>query len=380
MPDERKRSEILDALEVMEHERRLPREQIIEAIEYALQKAYEKHYGPNQNVTVEVNRDTAEMRIWQRKTVVFPDDVDNPDTEISIDEARQLTDDIEVGMEIDIEVLDKSFGRIAVQSARQVIVQRMRDFERDVVRKEFADRNGTIITGTVTRSDHRDLIVDLGRTEGIIPRSEQANGERFRVGDRIKAVVKEVRELHEGQHGPQVVLSRCSPALLKCLFESQVPEIEKGTVQIKAVVREAGTRSKIAVRSLDPNVDPVGACVGPKGSRVQSIVEELHNEKIDVIPWSEDNSVFIANALQPSHVTKVTLKPSAGESNNAVVIVPDGQLPLAIGREGQNARLAAKLTGWHIDIKSESAAAAEAAAAETAAQADEEQPSEEEQP
>ena len=300
-----------------------------------------------------MDRDTAAIHIWQRKTVV-PEVLDS-NTEISLEDALLLSEDAELGMELDIEVQNDAFGRIAAQSAKQVILQRMREFERDIIREEFSDRKGKLMSGTVVRHERREIIVDLGRAEGIIPPSEQAHNEFFRVGDRVKALVLDVRD---GQHGPQIILSRSSPGLLKCLFESQVPEIEKKVVQVKAVVREAGLRSKIAVKSNDPNVDPVGACVGPKGSRVQGIVEELRNEKIDVIPWSDDIAEFIANALQPSHVTKVTLNK---EQSNAVVIVPDQQLPLAIGREGQNARLAAKLTGWHIDIKSESSAAQEAA-------------------
>lgn len=367
MADENNKSEILRALEAIEHERKLPKEKIIEAIEDALQKAYERNYGANQQVIIELDRDTAALHIWQRKTVV-PEVID-PNNEMSLEEALQLSEDAELGMELDIEVPNDAFGRIAAQSAKQVILQRMREAERDIIRSEFSDRRGKIMTGTVTRHERREIVVDLGRVEGIIPPSEQAHNEFFRVGDRVKALVVDVRD---SQHGPQIILSRSSPGLLKCLFESQVPEIEKGIVQIKAVVREAGLRSKIAVKSSDPNVDPVGACVGPKGSRVQGIVEELRNEKIDVIPWSDDVAEFIANALQPSHVTKVTLNK---ELSNAVVVVPDQQLPLAIGREGQNARLAAKLTGWHIDIKSESSVAAEAQKAKEAE--DEAIPSEE---
>ena len=357
------REQLLAALDALERERKLPKEKIIEAIEDALQKAYERNYGTNQQVIVELDRDTADLHIWLRKTVV-PEVMDS-NREIKLEDAEQLAPNVEVGMEIDIETTNENFGRIAAQSAKQVILQRMREFERDIIRDEFSDRRGKLMGGTVPRHERREITVDLGRAEGIIPPSEQAHSEFFHVGDRIKALVLEVKD---GPHGPQIILSRSSPGLLKCLFETQVPEIEKGVVQIKAVVREAGLRSKIAVRSTDPNVDPVGACVGPKGSRVQGIVEELRNEKIDVIPWSDNIEEFIANALQPSRVTKVI--PNK-EQNNAVVIVPDQQLPLAIGREGQNARLAAKLTGWHIDIKSESSAAAEAAkkqAAEAAKQ------------
>lgn len=354
MASDNKKSELLQALEAIVSERKLPKDKIIEAIEDALQKAYERNYGANHNVSIEIDRDNGALHIWQRKKVV--PEVFNPEVEISLEDAKAQVEDAEIGMELEFDLPSESFGRIAAQSAKQVILQRMREFERDIIRDEFHDRKGKIMSGIVSRHERRELILDLGRAEGIIPYSEQAQNETFRVGDRLKALVIDVRD---GQHSPQIILSRSSPELLKCLFESQVPEIQQGTVTIKAVVREAGLRSKIAVKSNDPNVDPVGSCVGPKGNRVQVIVEELRNEKIDVIPWSDDMGEFIANALQPSKVTKVTL--DKGESH-ATVIVPDQQLPLAIGREGQNARLAAKLTGWHIDIKSESNAAAELAA------------------
>ena len=337
--------EILSALKQIEKERNVPLDMILHAIEDALAKAYEKHFGANQNVIIEIDRSTGALHVWQRKLVV--PEVEDPGTEMSLDEARQLSEDAELGMEIDLEVPNDAFGRIAAQTAKQVIVQRIREFERNVIRDEYLKRQYDLMSGTVQRHERREVLLDLGRAEGVIPVGEQAHNEWFRHGDRVKALVIDVRD---SPRGPQVVLSRSNPGLLKRLFELEVPEIRQGIVQVKAVVREAGLRSKVAVKSLDSAVDPVGACVGPKGSRVQAVVDELRNEKIDVIPWSDDPITFVANSLQPARVTRVTL---FEETRNAVVVVPDHQLSLAIGREGQNARLAAKLTGWHIDIKSE---------------------------
>ncbi len=365
----------LPALEALEKERGISVERILPTIEDAMVKAYEKQYGSGQNINIEIDRKSGELIIWQNKRVV--EVVEDPNSEMSLQEAIDNgIDDPEVGMEIEFDVSSevfKDFGRIAAQAAKQVIYQRLREFERDAVKEEFERCMGQVKTVTVQRSERREVIVDINRYEGVIPESGLAHNEYLRKGDRIKALVVEVRE---GQRGPQVVFSRSSPELLKCLFESSVPEIGKGIVQIKAVVREAGLRSKIAVKSLDPNVDPVGACVGPKGTRVQGIVDELRNEKIDVIPWSDDISVLISNSLQPASVSQVIINK---EANSAMVVVADQQLPLAIGREGQNARLAAKLTGWHIDIRSESNYLAEEAAkraaqakkAEEAAQASE---------
>ena len=326
---------------------------ILRAIEDALVKAYEKHFGANQNVIIEIDRSSGELHVWQRKLVV--PEVEDPGTEMSLDEAKALSEDAELGMEIDLEVPNDMFGRIAAQTAKQVIVQRIREFEQNVIRDEYLKRQYDLMTGTVQRHERREILLDLGRAEGVIPVPEQAHNEWFRHGDRVKALVLDVRT---SLRGPQVVLSRSNPGLLKRLFEMEVPEIRQGIVQVKAVVREAGLRSKIAVKSLDSTVDPVGACVGPKGSRVQAVVDELRGEKIDVIPWSDDPITYVANSLQPAKVLRVTLIEDK-ELRNAVVVVPDHQLSLAIGREGQNARLAAKLTGWHIDIKSESSVARE---------------------
>lgn len=342
--------EILSALKQIEKERNVPLDMILQAIEDALVKAYEKNFGANQNVIIEIDRSTGELHVWQRKLVVL--EVEDPGTEMSLEEAKALAEEAELGMELDLEVPNDVFGRIAAQTAKQVIVQRIREFEQNVIREEYLKRQYDLMVGTVQRHERREVLLDLGRAEGVIPVAEQAHNEWFRHGDRVKALVLDVRT---SLRGPQVVLSRSNPGLLKRLFEQEVPEIRQGIVQVKAVVREAGLRSKIAVKSLDSSVDPVGACVGPKGSRVQAVVDELRNEKIDVIPWSDDPITYVANSLQPAKVLRVTLFEDK-ETRNAVVVVPDNQLSLAIGREGQNARLAAKLTGWHIDIKSESSA------------------------
>ena len=305
--------------------------------------------------------------MWARKTVV--ETVTDPKTQVTPAEALEMGADEEecaLGTIIEVEMSEEvnaAFGRIAAQTARQVLSTKLRDIEREAMREEFSTKINDIMTVTVQRSEHKEYIVEVRRSEndsshseGVIPVNEQSHNEYLRKGDRIKALVIGVRD---SPRGPQVVFSRSNPGLLKHLFEQSVPEINRGIVSIKAVVREAGLRSKIAVKSNDPSIDPVGACVGPKGTRVQSIVDELRNEKIDVIPWSEDASTFISNALQPAVVTSVTLNKDDSGNDKALVIVADKYLPLAIGREGQNARLAAKLTGWHIDIRSESNVLAE---------------------
>ena len=341
-------TDFLSALKQIERERNIPMNMLLQAIEDALVAAYKRNFGPNQNVIIEIDRNTGELHIWQRKLVV--PEVEEPGLEMSIEEAQQYSPEADIGMELDIEVPNDTFGRIAAQTAKQVIVQRIREAEREIVYGEYAKREGELISGTVQRYEHRSLLVDLGRAEGVIPPNEQAHNEWFRHGDRVKAYVLEVKTT---ARGPQVMLSRSQPGFLVRLFELEVPEIRQGIIQVKAVVREAGYRSKIAFKSLDNAVDPVGACVGPKGSRVQAVVDELKGEKIDVIPWSDDPHTFVANSLQPARVSRVTLY---DDQKSAVVVVPDSQLSLAIGKEGQNARLAARLTGWKIDIKSETQA------------------------
>ncbi|MDR7434286.1 MAG: transcription termination factor NusA [Armatimonadota bacterium] len=339
--------ELMRALEQLEEEKGISREVIIEALEAALLSAYKKNFGQGaQNVRIEVDRETGEIRAYQIRTVT--EEVTDPNTQIALEEARVWDPTARVGDIVEVEVTPQGFGRIAAQTAKQVVVQRLREAERELVYKEFRDREGDIVTGIVQRIEKKNVYIDLGRIEAVLPPSEQIPRESYRQGQRIKAYVVEVRS---SSRGAQIVVSRTHPGLLKRLFELEVPEIVEGIVEIKAIAREAGGRTKIAVASRDRNVDAVGACVGPKGSRVQAIVDELHGEKIDIVPWSPDPAVFVANALSPAKVTSVEIDE---ETKTAYVIVPDNQLSLAIGREGQNARLAAKLTGWRIDIKSES--------------------------
>lgn len=361
-------SEMLNVLKQIEKEKNIPLERLLGFIEDALVAAYKKNFGANQNVIIEIDRTTGGFGIWQRKLVVPA--IEDPDTEMSLEEAQALSPDVEIGMELEMEVPNRTFGRIAAQTAKQVIVQKIREAERESIYGEYIRREGELISGTVQRKEGRSVLVDLGRAEGEIPPQEQAANEWFRHGDRIKCYVLEVRT---ASRGPQVILSRAQPAFLNKLFELEVPEIRQGIIRVKAVVREAGYRSKIAVKSLEATVDPVGACVGPKGSRVQAVVDELRGEKIDVIPWSDDPIMFVANSLQPARVSRVTLYE---EDRSAVVVVPDNQLSLAIGREGQNARLAAKLTGWKIDIKSEAQIRAAEKVAKEQAEAEQSVPAE----
>jgi transcription termination/antitermination protein NusA len=339
--------ELIKAIRQLEEEKGLGTDVLVEAIEAALLSAYKKNFGSAaQNIRVEVDRETGEQHVYSVRTIV--EAVTDPNTEVPLAEARTWDPESQVGDIVEVEVTPKDFGRIAAQTAKQVIVQRIREAERDMVYKEFRDREGDIVTGTVQRVERRNVYMDLGRIEAVLPPTEQAQREGYRQNDRVKAYVVEVKQ---GNRGPQIVVSRTHPGLLKRLFELEVPEIYEGIVEIKAIAREAGARSKVAVVSRDRNVDAVGACVGPKGSRVQSIVDELRGEKIDIVPWAGDPAAFVASALSPAKVIRVEV---TEETKTALVIVPDNQLSLAIGREGQNARLAAKLTGWRIDIKSES--------------------------
>jgi N utilization substance protein A len=340
-------AELLRALDQIEEEKGISKDIIVEAIEAALLSAYKKNFGATaQNMRIEMDRRTGEMRAYQVRTIV--EEVDDPTTQIALAQAREWDATAEAGEMVEVEVTPKDFGRIAAQTAKQVVVQRLREAERELVYKEFRDREGDIVTGIVQRIERKNVFLDLGRIEAVLPPPEQIPREGYRQGERVKAYVVEVRQ---GTRGPQIVVSRTHPGLLKRLFEIEVPEVYEGIVEIKAIAREAGTRSKIAVASRDRNVDAVGACVGPKGSRVQAIVDELRGEKIDIVAWSPDVSQFAAAALSPAKVVRVEINEA---TKTALVIVPDHQLSLAIGREGQNARLAAKLTGWRIDIKSES--------------------------
>ena len=339
--------ELLRALDQIEEEKGISKDVIVEAIEAALLSAYKKNFGATaQNMRIEMDRESGEMRAYQVRTIV--ENVDDPTTQIALLQVREWDPTSEIGEMVEVEVTPRDFGRIAAQTAKQVVVQRLREAERELVYKEFRDREGDIVTGIVQRIERKNVYMDLGRIEAVLPPPEQIPREGYRQGERAKAYVVEVRQ---GTRGPQIVVSRTHPGLLKRLFELEVPEVYEGIVELKAIAREAGTRSKIAVASRDRNVDAVGACVGPKGSRVQAIVDELRGEKIDIVSWSPDVAQFAAAALSPAKVVRVEINEP---TKTALVIVPDHQLSLAIGREGQNARLAAKLTGWRIDIKSES--------------------------
>lgn len=337
--------EFILALKQLESEKGIPEDVIIEALETALVSSYKKNFGTTQNVIVEINRDTGEISLAAEKEVV--DEVFDENTEIAVEDARRENPRLEIG-DIYYEKIDpEKFGRIAAQTARQVVIQRIKDAERDVIYDDYADRENEIITCDVQRVTKGNVFVDLGKTEAILPVSEQIQGESYHQGDRYKMLVLEVNKQPKG---PQIVLSRSHPNLVRRLFELEVPEIHDGIVEIFSIAREAGSRTKIAVFSKDEDVDPLGACVGFKGSRVKTIVDELHDEKIDIVIWEKDIAAFIGNALSPSKVVEVFINQ---REKSAMVVVPDYQLSLAIGKEGQNARLAAKLTNWKIDIKSE---------------------------
>ncbi|MHB1043059.1 MAG: transcription termination factor NusA [Eubacteriales bacterium] len=339
-------TEFLEALRELEKEKGITVDVLLEAIEAALLSAYKRNFGSLQNARVHINRDTGDFNVYSQRTVT--ENVEDPRQEISVDDANKIDPNYAVGDIVEAEVTPRNFGRIAAQTAKQVVVQRIREAERNIIYEEFADREGDIINGVVQRIEQKNVFIELGRTEAILVPSEQMPGEDYKQGGRIKAYIIEVRKTTKG---PQILVSRTHPGLLKRLFELEVPELQDGVVELKAVAREAGYRSKIAVYSRDENVDPVGSCVGPKGMRVQAIVSELNGEKIDIIKWDPDSSKFVASALSPAKVMAVEVWE---EEKVARVIVPDYQLSLAIGKEGQNARLAAKLTGWKIDIKSES--------------------------
>ncbi|ANB56412.1 transcription termination factor NusA [Anoxybacillus sp. B7M1] len=341
-------TQLLDALAALVKEKGISQEVLVEAIEAAIISAYKRNFGQAQNVRVDFNMDTGSIRVFARKEVV--EEVYDSRLEISIDEARSINPNYQVGDIVEIEVTPKDFGRIAAQTAKQVVTQRVREAERGVIYSEFMDREEDIMTGIVQRVDPRFAYVSLGKVEALLPASEQMPNETYRPHDRLKVYITKVEKTTKG---PQIFVSRTHPGLLKRLFELEVPEIYDGTVEIKSIAREAGDRSKISVHSDQPEVDPVGACVGPKGQRVQAVVDELKGEKIDIVRWSEDPVEFVANALSPAKVLSVIVNE---EERATTVIVPDYQLSLAIGKRGQNARLAAKLTNWKIDIKSESEA------------------------
>lgn len=340
--------ELLSAIEYLSKEKGVTADVICDSLEAVLITAYKKEYDGNPNATVRLDRLTGDYSIVSPKTVVA--EVADEENEISLEDARAIDKGYEEGDEILVDVTPKNFGRIAAQAAKQVMIQRLREAERNIVYDEFYGRTDDILTGIIQRIEQKNVYIDLGKAEAVLPYSEQIPTEEYTVGQRIKCYVVEVRN---SPKGAQIQLSRTHPGLLKRLFELEVPEIYDGVVELHSVAREPGKRSKIAVYSRDPNVDCVGACVGPKGARVQNIVMELQNEKIDIVKWDEDPAVYIANALSPAQVVSVTIDEGAKSS---VVVVPDYQLSLAIGKAGQNARLAAKLTNWKIDIKSESQA------------------------
>lgn len=340
--------ELLSAIEYLSKEKGVTADVICDSLEAVLITAYKKEYDGNPNATVRLDRLTGDYSIVSPKTVVA--EVADEENEISLEDAQAIDKGYEEGDEILVDVTPKNFGRIAAQAAKQVMIQRLREAERNIVYDEFYGRTDDIITGIIQRIEQKNVYIDLGKAEAVLPYSEQIPTEEYTVGQRIKCYVVEVRN---SPKGAQIQLSRTHPGLLKRLFELEVPEIYDGVVELHSVAREPGKRSKIAVYSRDPNVDCVGACVGPKGARVQNIVMELQNEKIDIVKWDEDPAVYIANALSPAQVVSVTIDEGAKSS---VVVVPDYQLSLAIGKAGQNARLAAKLTNWKIDIKSESQA------------------------
>ena len=340
--------EFIEALHELEKGRGISAEILFEAIEAALISAYKKNFGSLQNVRVLIDRSTGEFKVYARKTVV--EIVEDARTQVGLEDARKIDPNYQLEDIVEYAVTPRDFGRIAAQTAKQVVVQRIREAERGMIYDEYVNREGDIVTGVVQRYEQKNVIIDLGKIEAVLPAQEQIPGEVYQSFERIKTYVLEVKKTTKG---PQIMLSRTHPGLIKRLFELEVPEIHDGIVEIKGVSREAGARSKIAVYSRDSNVDPVGACVGPKGARVQTIVTELKGEKIDIVNYSTDPQEFVANALSPAKV--VGVYPKLNEKV-AIVVVPDYQLSLAIGKEGQNARLAAKLTGWKIDIKSESQA------------------------
>lgn len=341
-------SELFQALTTLSEEKGIDKETLLNALEAALISAYKKNFKTASNVSVKFNEEEGTMKVYARKRVV--EEVQNELEEISLEEARQINRAYEVGDIIEEEVTPRNFGRIAAQAAKQVVTQRVREAERDVIYEEYIDREEDVITGIVQRVDGNNVFVDLGKVEAKLSKIDQIPSEEYKVHDRIKVYITKVTKTGKG---PQVSISRSHPGLLKRLFEMEVPEIYDGTVEIKSIAREAGERSKIAVYASNPEVDPVGSCVGPKGQRVQAVVNELNGEKIDIVEWSDDPVVYVSNALSPSKVIDVLVDEA---ENQTTVIVPDDQLSLAIGKKGQNARLAAKLTGWKIDIKSESEA------------------------
>ena len=338
--------EFIKAIDELEKEKEISKDILIESIEIALVSAYKKNYGTSQNVRVVIDRDEGDIDVFMKRNIV--EEVVDDLTEISIADALEIDPRYTVGDAIEYQVTPRDFGRIAAQTAKQVVVQRIREAERGMIFDDYVTRQGELVTGVVQRISNETVFINMGKAEGILAGTEQVPGETYTVNNRLKVYIMDVKKTTKG---PQVYLSRSHPGLVKRLFELEVPEIQDGIVVIKSISREAGSRTKIAVASLDENVDPVGACVGSRGSRVQVIVDEIFGEKIDIISWSDDPEKLISSALSPAKVEKVIVSPV---EKTAVVVVPDYQLSLAIGKEGQNVRLAAKLCSWKIDIKSHS--------------------------
>lgn len=346
------RDDLLAIIDQISRQRELSRDILIEAIEKALLQAAKKRYGSHREVSVSIDRETGDIKVIAPKKVV--EIMTDFSTQIPVEEALKMDPSAKLGQTIDVEAMPKDFGRIAAQTAKQIVAQRIREAERENIYEEYRDREGEVVSGIVQRNEYNDVVIELEKTEGLLPYREQIRGEEYRRGDRLRLLIIEVRL---DSRGSQIILSRTHPDLLKRLFELEVPEIYDGLVEIKAAAREPGDRSKIAVATNVENLDAVGTCVGMRGSRVQMVVHELGGERIDILPWSPLSEKFIASALSPAKIVGVSLNE---DDKSARVVVPDDQLSLAIGRKGQNVRLAAKLTGWNIDIKSQSEAGTEA--------------------
>jgi len=338
-------NELLEALNILEQEKNISKETLLEAIENSLVTACKNHFGKSDNVKVEIDPETCAFSCYQEKTVV--DTVEDPVEEISLADAHKVNGNYQLGDIVRVEVKSKEFGRIATQNAKNVILQKIREEERKVIFDEYNSKEKDVVTGVVQRYIGKNVSINLGKADALLTESEQIKGEVFKPTERIKVYILEVKSTSKG---PKILVSRTHPELVKRLFESEVTEVKEGIVEIKAISREAGSRTKIAVYSNDPNVDAQGACIGPKGIRVQNIGEELKNEKIDIVKWSEDPAEFIAASLSPAKVISAEINE---EEKSAHVVVPEYQLSLAIGRAGQNVRLAARLTGWKIDISAE---------------------------
>ena len=341
---------LFEATEQLERERGISKEVIINSLCDAMVAAYKKHIHDREATNVEAILDETAGEIGVFRTKLVVTEVNDPDVEISLEAAKEIDDEVELDDEVKIEVTPENFGRIAAQSAKQVITQRIKEAEKKLVIDEFMSKKGTLTTGIIQRVENgRNVFVNIGKTDAVMPTREQIPGEYYKVGNRIRVFVLNVKET---QRLPQVIVSHAHPEIVRELFELEVPEIEDGIVEIKSIAREAGYRTKIAVNSTDPEVDSVGACIGPRGSRIQTILGELRNEKIDIVKYSDDPVTFIVNALAPARINSVDILADDENAKEALVVVPDDQLSLAIGREGQNVRLAHKLTGWKIDIKS----------------------------